>query len=71
MISDLFGIGQGFRDSNQWLILLTNHSLPVSFYAGDAIGSFNSLMRLITGLLAGLGVVWLAFPFLEDSFAQS
>ena len=71
MISDLFGIGQGFRDSNQWLALLTNHSLPVSFYAGDAIGSFNSLMRLVTGLLAGLGIVWLAFPFLEDSRAQS
>jgi uncharacterized membrane protein len=71
MISDLFGIGQGFRDSNQWLTLLTNHSLPVSFYVGDAIGSFNSLMRLVTGLLAGLGIVWLAFPFLEDSLAQS
>jgi len=71
MISDLFGIGQGFRDSNQWLILLTNHSLPVSFYAGDAFGSFNSLMRLVTGLLAGLGIVWLAFPFLEDSLVQS
>jgi uncharacterized membrane protein len=69
MLSDLAGIGQGFRDSNQWLTLLTNHSLPVSFYAGDAFGSFNSLMRLITGLLAGLGVVWLAFPSLEESFA--
>jgi uncharacterized membrane protein len=71
MLSDLAGIGQGFRDSNQWLTLLTNHSLPVSFYAGDAFGSFNSLMRLITGLLAGLGVVWLVFPSLEESFAQN
>jgi uncharacterized membrane protein len=71
MLSDLAGIGLGFRDSNQWLISLTYHSLPVSFYAGDAFGSFNSLMRLITGLLAGLGVVWLAFPSLEESFAQN
>ncbi|MDO9303460.1 MAG: DUF2085 domain-containing protein, partial [Anaerolineales bacterium] len=71
MLSDLAGIGQGFRDSNQWLTLLTNYSLPVSFYAGDAFGSFNSLMRLSTGLLAGLGVVWLAFPSLEESFAQN
>ena len=55
MISDLFGIGQGFRDSNQWLTLLTNHSLPVSFYAGDAFGSFNSLMRLITAPVSGKG----------------
>lgn len=71
MLSDLAGIGQGFRDSNQWLTSLTNHSLPVSFYVGDAFGSFNSLMRLITGLLAGLGVAWLAFPSLEESLAQN
>jgi uncharacterized membrane protein len=71
MLSDFAGIGQGFRDSNQWLTSLTNYSLPISFYAGDAFGSFNSLMRLITGLLAGLGVVWLAFPSLEESLAQN
>jgi len=71
MISDFAGIGQGFRDTNQWLTYLTNNSLPVSFYAGDAFGSFNSLMRLITGLMAGLGVVWLVFPSLEESFAQT
>src|SRR3990170_261756 len=61
-ISDMAGIGHGFRDSNQWLAILTNSSFPASFYAGDALGSFNSWMRLITGLLAGLGIVWLAFP---------
>lgn len=63
-ISDIAGIGQGFRDSNEWLALLTNNTLPASFYAGDALGSFNSWMRLITGLLAGLGIVWLAFPYI-------
>jgi len=62
-ISDLAGIGQGFRDTNAWLVVLTNHVLSVSFYAGDALGSFNSLMRFVTGLLAGLGIVWLAFPY--------
>ena len=62
-ISDLAGIGQGFRDTNMWLAVLTNSALPAMFYAGDALGSFNSLMRLITGLLAGLGLVWLAFPY--------
>lgn len=61
-ISDVAGIGQGFRDSNQWLGVLTNNTLPASFYGGDALGSFNSWMRLITGLLAGLAIVWLAFP---------
>ena len=60
--SDLAGIGQGFRDTNQWLAILTNNAFPPSFYTGDALGSFNSWMRLITGLPAGLGIVWLALP---------
>lgn len=70
MLSDLAGIGQGFRDTNQWLAALTNHSLPAVFYIGDALGSFNSWMRFTTGILAGLGIVWLAFPNLEDSFGK-
>jgi len=63
-LSDLAGIDQGFRESNQWLALLTNHIFPASFYVGNALGSFNSWMRLISGLLAGLGIAWLAFPHL-------
>jgi uncharacterized membrane protein len=62
-ISDLAGIGQGFRDTNTWLAVLTNHTFPSTFYVGDALGSFNSLMRFITGILAGIGIVWLAFPY--------
>ena len=69
MFSDLEGIGLGFRDSNQWLAMLTNNSLPAGFYAGDALGSFNSFMRFITGLLAGLGIVWLAFPYIFQTQA--
>jgi uncharacterized membrane protein len=67
MLSDLAGIGQGFRDANAWLAILTNNSLPATFYTGDALGSFNSIMRFITGLLAGLGIVWLAFPYMFQS----
>lgn len=63
-ISDFAGIGQGFRDTNQWLAILTNNSFPATFYAGDVLGSFNSLMRFVSGLLAGLGIVWLAFPYI-------
>jgi uncharacterized membrane protein len=63
MISDLTGIGQGFRDTNAWLAALTNHAFSASFYMGDALGSFNSLMRFITGLLAGLAIAWLLFPY--------
>jgi uncharacterized membrane protein len=64
MISDLAGIGQGFRDTNAWLTVLTNNRFLASFYAGDALGSFNSLMRLFTGLLAGLAIDWLVFPYI-------
>ena len=62
-ISDLSGIGLGFRDTNSWLAALTNYRFLSSFYAGDAMGSFNSVARFITGLLAGLGIVWFAFPY--------
>lgn len=67
MVSDFAGIGQGFRDTNQWLAVLTNNTLPSTFYAGDALGSFNSIMRFITGLLAGFAIVWLAFPYIVQS----
>lgn len=70
-VSDLAGIGQGFRDTNVWLAAWTNHALPATFYAGDALGSFNSLMRFITGLLAGLGVVWLVFPYIFQAQAYN
>ena len=69
LVSDLAGIGQGFRDQNAWLGALTGSLLPRSFYAGDALGSFNSWMRLLTGTLFGLGVVWTAFPHLERALA--
>lgn len=69
-MSDLSGIGSGFRDSNLWLAILTNHTLPATFYAGDALGSFNSWMRFISGVLFGLGVVWFLFPHIQASFNQ-
>ena len=68
-ISDLYGIGQGFRDSNAWLATLTNHAFLPGFYTGDAWGSFNSMMRLLTGILFGLGIVWFCFPYLDDAFS--
>jgi uncharacterized membrane protein len=68
-VSDFWGIGQGFRDTNLWLAILTNHIFPPTFYAGDAWGSFNSLMRWLTGISFGLGSVWFGFPYLDDSFS--
>ena len=70
MVSDLFGIGLGFRDSNAWLTALTNNAYSVNFYAGDALGSFNSWMRWITGILFGLGIIWFGFPYLDEFFAE-
>jgi len=69
-VSDLAGIGQGFRDTNIWLAALTGNVLPATFYAGDAIGSFNSWMRMVTGMLFGLGVVWFVLPHLQRMFAE-
>jgi len=72
MISDLLGgIGGGFRYSNEWLAALTNHTFPATFYVGDALGSFNSWMRLLTGILFGLGVVWFFFPLLHQEFSRT
>lgn len=68
LLSDLAGIGEGFRFTNDWLASLTGNTLPVSFYVGDGLGSFNSWMRLITGTLAGWAIAWFAFPHLRASF---
>lgn len=67
-ISDLWGIGQGFRYTNVWLAELTGRTFPASFYVGDALGSFNSWMRLVTGILFGLGIIWFVMPFVEAAF---
>jgi len=70
-ISDIVGgIGGGFRYNNLWLVALTGNTFPATFYAGDALGSFNSWMRLITGILFSLGVVWFIFPYLQRSFGH-
>ncbi|MEK6221561.1 MAG: DUF2085 domain-containing protein, partial [Chloroflexota bacterium] len=36
LVSDFSGIGQGFRDINQWLVTLTNNRFLASFYIGDS-----------------------------------
>ncbi|MGA9397218.1 MAG: DUF2085 domain-containing protein, partial [Anaerolineaceae bacterium] len=71
LISDLSGIGQGFRYSNEWLASITNNIFPAVFYSGDAWGSFNSWMRLLTGMFFGFGIVWFAFPLFEETFMNT
>ncbi len=65
-LSDLSGIGLGFRASNSWLAILTNNALSPMFYAGDSLGTFNSWMRLLTGMVFGVGAIWFAYPRLEQ-----
>ena len=70
LISDFAGIGSGFRDNNTWLVSLTMNAFSAKFYVGDAFGSFNSWIRLLTGVLFGLGIVWFGFPYLDRSFSD-
>jgi uncharacterized membrane protein len=60
--------GTGFRDTNLWLTQLTNNALPLWFVAGDAVGSFNSIMRWISGALFGIGLAWFLLPYAEGTF---
>jgi uncharacterized membrane protein len=72
MISDTFGsLEGGFRYRNEWLATLTGHIFSQSFYAGDAVGSFNSWMRLISGLLFSAGIVGLTFPYLDRASQEA
>ncbi len=71
MVSDAINFGGGFRDTNAWLAALTNNAFAPTFYADDALGSFNWWMRLFTGLLAGFATVWFTFPYLEEGFVDT
>ena len=69
-LSDLAGVDRGFRADNAWLAALTGMTLSETFYAGDALGSFNSWMRLLTGVLFGIAGSWFLYPHLERIFRQ-
>jgi uncharacterized membrane protein len=71
LLSDLAGIGHGFRDTNLWLSVLSGNMFRPEFYVGDTWGSFNSLMRLLTGILFGMDVAWFTFPHLDQALKDS
>ena len=58
-----------FRQTNQWAVILTNNTLPASFYAGDMFGSLNSVLRIITGIFFGFGVVAFLWPLMDNEFS--
>jgi uncharacterized membrane protein len=59
----------GFRDTNGWLALLTSGRFP-GLYAGDHLRTFNWWMRLLSGLLAALGLAFFFFPRLDNLFRR-
>ncbi len=63
--------GTGFRDTNAWLQFLTGNLLPATIYAGDAVGSFNNLARLVTGALFGFTTVWFLYPFIDGAMEDT
>jgi hypothetical protein len=68
LVSEVTGLG--FRETNAWLAALTGGSLPQAFYIGTTLGSFNWLMRTVTGALFAVACVWFAYPYLEQGFAD-
>jgi uncharacterized membrane protein len=69
MVGEITGLG--FRETNTWLVALTRGVLPEPFYTGTTVGSFNWLMRTLTGALFGVACVWFGFPHLERGFTES
>jgi uncharacterized membrane protein len=71
LLSDGNGLSAGFRYDNAWLAALTNNTFGDSFYRGDALGSFNSLMRLVTGVLFAVAISGLALPYFHRDMKRS
>ncbi|MBA2389492.1 MAG: DUF2085 domain-containing protein [Geodermatophilaceae bacterium] len=57
----------GFRDSNAWAVPLFG-TQPDGFYTGTALGTLNSTLRLVTGLLFGMGMMLFAYPLMAYGF---
>jgi len=67
LINDMFRLN--FRQTNQWAMFITGHIFPTQFYIDDMFGSLNSVLRMVTGILFGFGVVGFLWPIMEDEFS--
>lgn len=70
-ISDLDSVIDGFRWNNAWFATLTVNTFSESFYIGDNWGSFNSILRLITGILFGIGLMSWGLAVCEAYFERN
>jgi uncharacterized membrane protein len=59
-----------FRHFNKWAVALSPGLFPPEFYVGDLLGSLNSVLRIISGLLFGLGVVWFLWPMMDQELGR-
>lgn len=62
--------GSGYRAENRWAQVLTAGLLPQAFYIGTTLGSLNWWLRSLTGLIFGLGAVYLLFWYLDLQFSD-
>jgi uncharacterized membrane protein len=58
-----------FRQTNEWAVVITGGIFSPEFYIDDLFGSLNSVLRLITGVLFGFGVVGFLWPIMESEFS--
>lgn len=71
MHSDSASVISGYRYDNAWLASLTGDAFGESFYIGDALGSFNSTLRLVSGILLGIGFFGWALPITDRYFQRN
>jgi uncharacterized membrane protein len=69
--ADYDGMVGNWRYDNGWLASLTGHAFAESFYVGDTIGTFNSWMRWITGILFGIGFFGWGLPVADRYFERN
>lgn len=58
----------GFRETNAWAVTLTGGMFSAHFYTGTTVGTLNWLLRTVTGILFGVGIVLFAYPLLGHGF---
>ena len=58
-----------FRQTNEWAVILTNNTFSPEFYVDDRFGSLNSILRILTGILFGYGVVAFLWPIMDVEFS--
>ncbi|HEX8681244.1 MAG TPA: DUF2085 domain-containing protein [Ardenticatenaceae bacterium] len=59
--------GWGFRETNSWAMPLFGARNP-EFYTGTTVGTLNWSLRMVTGLLFGLGMMLFAYPLIGFGF---